>query len=121
MTAEETPSGRNGEPGPDADIDDLQADIEKTRHELGQTVEALAAKADVKGRVEDKVSETKDRVATKTNQATEAVADRAHAAQHATREALTTDTGSVRPVVPVAALIAAAAVIGAVLWLRRRR
>jgi len=36
------------EPGPDASVEDIQADIEATRTELGQTVEALTAKLDVK-------------------------------------------------------------------------
>lgn len=30
------------EPGDDADIEELQADIERTRDQLGQTVEALS-------------------------------------------------------------------------------
>jgi len=38
-------------------VDDLQHDIDQTREELAQTVEALAAKADVKGRTEDKAAE----------------------------------------------------------------
>jgi len=40
----------------------VRADIEHTRHQLGQTVEALAAKADVKARAQEKVSEFSDRV-----------------------------------------------------------
>jgi hypothetical protein len=36
------------EPGRDADIRDIQADIERTRGELGQTVEALSANLDAK-------------------------------------------------------------------------
>jgi hypothetical protein len=42
------------EPGPDAGIDDIEADIERTRRELGQTVGALSAKLDVKARATDK-------------------------------------------------------------------
>ena len=38
------------ESGPDAGIDDIQADIERTRKELGDTVGALSAKLDVKKR-----------------------------------------------------------------------
>ena len=52
MTADQTPL--SPEPGPDAGIDDIQADIEHTRKELGETIEALSAKADVKGRVKQK-------------------------------------------------------------------
>jgi ElaB/YqjD/DUF883 family membrane-anchored ribosome-binding protein len=43
---------------PVADATDaLRADIERTRDQLGETVGALAAKADVKGRAQQKVSE----------------------------------------------------------------
>jgi len=38
----------------------LREEIEETRRELGDTVEALAAKADVKARMKDKVEATKE-------------------------------------------------------------
>ena len=50
------------EPGPDAGVDDIQADIERTRKELGDTVGALSDKLDVKARTKQKVAETKERV-----------------------------------------------------------
>ena len=92
------------EPGPDADIDELQTDIEQTRKELGETVEALTAKMDVKERTKEKLAETKERVL-----------DKAHAVQHAT-----IDDGRAKQTVPVAAVIVVGA---AVVWilLRRRR
>jgi hypothetical protein len=34
------------EPGPDARIDEIQSDIERTRGQLGDTVDALTAKVD---------------------------------------------------------------------------
>lgn len=37
----------------------IRAQIEETRDELGETVEALSAKADVKGQVKDKVEDGK--------------------------------------------------------------
>jgi ElaB/YqjD/DUF883 family membrane-anchored ribosome-binding protein len=40
----------------------IRADIERTRAEMGDTVEALGYKADVKSRAKDKVTETKDRL-----------------------------------------------------------
>ena len=43
------PDPNRPEPGPDAGIEDIEADAEQTRKELGQTVEALADKLDVKG------------------------------------------------------------------------
>jgi hypothetical protein len=93
------------EPGPDAGIDELQTDIEQTRKELGQTVENLSAKLDVKQRTKDKAVETR-----------EAVVDKAHAVQHATL-----DDGRAKLTVPIAvvAVLGAAAAV----WLvsRRRR
>ncbi|MFF2195381.1 DUF3618 domain-containing protein [Streptomyces sp. NPDC058157] len=47
--------------GPAPTPEDLRAQIERTRHELGQTVEALAAKADVKAQAEAKAVEVKER------------------------------------------------------------
>jgi hypothetical protein len=41
--------------------EEIQAEIEATRAELGDTVEALAEKADVKGRAERRLGETKRR------------------------------------------------------------
>lgn len=46
----------------DAGVDAIQADIEQTRKELGETVNALSAKADVTGRVKEKVNETRRNV-----------------------------------------------------------
>jgi gas vesicle protein len=40
----------------------IRADIERTRTEMGDTVEALGYKADVKSRAKDRISETKDRL-----------------------------------------------------------
>jgi uncharacterized membrane protein len=91
------------EPGPDAGIDELQSDIDQTRKELGQTVEALTAKMDVKQRTKDKAAETK-----------EAVLDKAHAVQHAT-----VDDGRAKITVPVAAAVVVGAV--ALVWFLRRR
>src|SRR5262245_27764720 len=52
------------EPGPDAGVDDIQADIERTRKELGDTVGALSKRLDVKGRTKERAAETKQRVIT---------------------------------------------------------
>ncbi|MGV0797517.1 DUF3618 domain-containing protein, partial [Mycolicibacterium elephantis] len=45
-----TPDSARPEPGPSAGIEDIEADIEQTRAELGQTVQALSSKLDVKER-----------------------------------------------------------------------
>jgi hypothetical protein len=49
---------------------EIQADIERTREELGDTVEALAAKTDVKARAQERVEEIKQDVKAKVTQAT---------------------------------------------------
>ncbi len=98
------PDPARPEPGPDADIDELQTDIAETRKELGETVEALSAKMDVKQRTKDKAAETKDRVV-----------DRAHAVQHAT-----IDDGRAKVTVPAALVVAGTAVLVWFLWRRRR-
>jgi hypothetical protein len=41
-------------PGPDAGIDDLQADIDRTREQLGATIEALSDKVNVVDRAREK-------------------------------------------------------------------
>ena len=45
--------------------EEIEADIEAAREELGDTVEALAAKTDVKARAKAKVDETKETISEK--------------------------------------------------------
>jgi len=108
------PEAARPEPGPDAGIDDIQEDIEKTRKELGQTVEDLSAKLDVKQRTKDKAAETKQRAAEKATETKQAVVEKAHAIQHAT-----IDDGRAKITVPVVAGAVVAAV--ALMWFLRRR
>lgn len=53
----------------------LQKDVERTRRELGETVEALAHKADVPGRVKEQAHETKVRLTAATNEAIDSLPD----------------------------------------------
>ena len=110
------PQAARPEPGPEADIDEIQSDIAETRKELGQTVEALSAKMDVKQRTKDKAAETKERVAEKAADTKEAVLDKAHAVQHATL-----DDGRAKVTVPTATLVVGTAVLVWLLLRRRRR
>jgi ElaB/YqjD/DUF883 family membrane-anchored ribosome-binding protein len=48
----------------------IRADIERTRAEMGDTVDALGYKADVKSRAKDRISETKDRLTGKVSDVT---------------------------------------------------
>lgn len=47
------------------DVGELRHDITRTREELGETIEALAAKADVKARAQESVAEAKVRARAK--------------------------------------------------------
>lgn len=53
--------------------EELQRDVERTRRELGETVEALAHKADVPGRVKEQAHETKVRMTAATNEAVDSL------------------------------------------------
>ncbi|HEX2126794.1 MAG TPA: DUF3618 domain-containing protein [Thermoleophilaceae bacterium] len=50
--------------------DAIRADIERTRAEMGETVDAIGYKADVKSRAKDKITETKDRITGKVSDVT---------------------------------------------------
>jgi vacuolar-type H+-ATPase subunit I/STV1 len=102
MCAMAGPEPARPEPGPDAGIDDIQADIEQTRKELGQTVEALQAKLDVKERTKEKAAETKERVV-----------DKADTLRH-------TATDNTKRTVPVVTIVLLGALaVGIVIWRRR--
>lgn len=83
-------------------IEELQTEIEKTRQSLGETVDALSAKTDVKARVGAKVDEAKRRV----------------------QDAATDDQGDLKPAVPAGAAAMALVAVGIVallVWRKRRR
>ncbi|OBK21784.1 hypothetical protein A5634_09345 [Mycobacterium asiaticum] len=61
--AERTPKPSTPEPGPDAEVADIKADIEQTRAELGATVQALSAKVDVPARAREKAQAAKPTLA----------------------------------------------------------
>jgi hypothetical protein len=96
--------GTAGTPPAD-DTDAIRADIAETRAELGDTVEALAAKADVKARAKARAKDT-------AQAATERAKDTAEQVGETVRR---------RPAPLAGALAAVAAAIGAVVMVRRRR
>jgi ElaB/YqjD/DUF883 family membrane-anchored ribosome-binding protein len=61
--------------GETRDPDQIRDEIEATRRELGDTVEALAYKADVKARVHDRIDATRESVAHKFGKARDASPD----------------------------------------------
>lgn len=88
------------EPPKGASADEIEAHIEHTREELGDTVEALSHKFDVKAQAQEKVAQAKGKA--------DIMADRV-------RES------SPRPKALLAALgAAAAAVAGVIAWRRKR-
>ncbi|WP_099039603.1 DUF3618 domain-containing protein [Mycobacterium neglectum] len=96
------PDPHRPEPGPEADIGDIEADAEQTRTELGQTVEALADKLDVKKQAKEKAAGTKEQVV-----------EKADSLRHAA-------TDNPKRTVPTAAVVVIAALaVGIVVWRRR--
>jgi cobalamin biosynthesis Mg chelatase CobN len=134
-------SQKNGASGGKPDVNALRAEIARTRADLGETVQALAAKADVKARAKEQVEHTKAKVKAQATEAGEKLRDAAlvasdkvrHAAQQAGTSARGTAaeageraqdaTGQVRrnPIPLVAVLVGVAAVVGVILIVRGRR
>ena len=94
------------------DAEALRAEIAQTRAALGDTVQALAAKADVKARVRESAAQTKARVRQQAVQTSGQL--RAQAAQASVKARLV-------PVPLAAAAVGAVAVVIAMLVLRGRR
>jgi len=74
-------------PAPKPTVEELRAEIKQTRAELGETVQALAAKADVKARAKDQVEVTKQKVKAQAVEAGEKVRVAAVAATDRVRAA----------------------------------
>ena len=64
-------TGRAPSAAPPESLDALTDEIERTRHELGETVEALVAKTDVTARTRDKAAEVTRRISGKASQVRE--------------------------------------------------
>jgi hypothetical protein len=72
----ETASQANAAPAPPDDPQELEREIERTREQLGETVELLAAKADVKSRAQAKATELSERIKSKAGQVRQQAAGR---------------------------------------------
>jgi len=59
--SEQTDGTAVSAPAPKPTIEELRAEIKQTRAELGETVQALAAKADVKARAREQVEVARER------------------------------------------------------------
>ncbi|MBB2942899.1 ElaB/YqjD/DUF883 family membrane-anchored ribosome-binding protein [Actinoplanes lutulentus] len=98
------------------DLAVLREEIKQTRADLGETVQALAARADVKARAKEQVVQTRQRVLTQAAELTGRV-------REAAREPVSETGARVRanpaPVLLVAAGLAA--LVGVILIVRGRR
>lgn len=108
--------------------EEIRADIERTREQLGATVQALAAKTDVKAQAQDRMQAARVAVAQNLGAARQAVTGTTERVLVRTREATPEPTGAgvqqvgsaitQRPVpLAVAGVLAAGLLIG---WLMRR-
>jgi hypothetical protein len=116
VTTDGTPTSPR--PGSDAGINDLHADTGQTK-KLGDIVDALPGTADVQAEVEQKVTDTTDRITDTANETKDAAVETVGAVGSATRGLLNNVKGSLKPGVPIAALIASAVAISVVVWRRR--
>ena len=114
------------------DADELRTEIEQTRAEIGDTVEALTAKADVKARVKRSLQQGTARATAKAKETAATVSEQATTAAVQGREKIAgraatvrdqaADNPSVRRGLPIGAVaLAAAGVLVAVLVIRSRR
>jgi ElaB/YqjD/DUF883 family membrane-anchored ribosome-binding protein len=110
---------RPAEP-PAGDMQALQADIERTREQLGETVQALAAKADVKTMAKKKAAAASSQLKDRVQVATRRVAEQARRLQPGTGGSASGPGGSDTRAQAAAAAAAAILVLLAG-WLRGRR
>jgi hypothetical protein len=105
-------------PPPVDDPDVIRAAIAQTRAELGDSVQELADRADVKTHAREKVAEVKDRAAQVTDRATDTAQLAAQRATDTVRQA----AGRVpRRPTPYAGVVAGLAAVSATVMLVRRR
>lgn len=87
--------------------EEIRADIDQTREELGDTVASLADKTDVKGQVQQRIAEAKANVERKRNELTAKARNAAPAsAQEGGRQVVTTVKAHPAPVALVGAALA---------------
>jgi ElaB/YqjD/DUF883 family membrane-anchored ribosome-binding protein len=107
--AARTPSDRPADEREKRDPDELRRDIEQTRSELGDTVDALAQKADVKAQVSAKADDVKAQVSAKADDVKSQVSAKADEL---------TRTAEQRPIPAIGAALAVGFILGRLL--RRR-
>ena len=78
------------------DPSEIRQDIEATREQMGDTVEALSYKADVKARAKESVEQTKAKVKAQAADATEKVTEAVRGATHSATDAVRSAAASAR-------------------------
>jgi sRNA-binding protein len=128
---------KNGATSGKPDVDALRTEIAQTRADLGETVQALAAKADVKARAKEQVEQTRQKVRAQAAEATQKARGAALTASERMRTAAVQARGSAaqatdqvpavreqvrRSPVPLTVVLAGmAALVGVILVVRGRR
>jgi cobalamin biosynthesis Mg chelatase CobN len=109
---------------------DLRGEIARTRSDLGDTIEALAAKTDVKARSKDAVNDVTDQAKAKARDVRDqavgvaaTVGDQVRSNAEVVKESLADGdvVGAIRTPLPIVGLAFAAALIGVVIYIVRRR
>ncbi|MFD0534295.1 DUF3618 domain-containing protein [Actinomadura luteofluorescens] len=95
-----------GKHGAEAGTEELRQEVDRARHELGETVEQLAAKADVKAMARQKVEQARGR---------------ARDAAVSAREMAGSEQGKARARQGGVVIVSAGALALGAVWLRRRR
>jgi hypothetical protein len=105
------------------DLAVLREEIKQTRAELGETVQALAARADVKARARDQVEHTRQRVLTQAHELTGRVREATGWAKESAVDQTTEASARVRanPAPLLLAAAGVAALVGIILIVRGRR
>jgi MYXO-CTERM domain-containing protein len=96
--------------------EEIQADIERQREQLAETVDALGHKLDVKAQTKAKVEDVKEQTRAKVQD----VKTQTQVRAAEVKDLSTTDEGKPRPEV-IGAAAAVVVVVGLLIWLRRRR
>ena len=97
--------------------DEIEAELEQTRRELTETVDALTAKLDVKSRARDQVESTKHAAAEQLGSLRSQATDVVHQGQ----DVITDEEGHIKPAFPIGAAILVALGIAMVVISRRRK
>ena len=98
-------------PGKDASVEEIEADIAATRERLAESVDALADKANVKARAQEKAEQTKEQAKEKLGEAKEQAQEKLGEAKTKGQDLLSQARQASRPVqlaiisVPIAVIV----------------